>query len=264
MKKILSVLLILLASFQVKACDICGCSSGNYFLGPTPQFNKNFIGLRYSFRSYHTVLKNDPSQFSRDFYQTTELWAGFKVMERIQVLAFIPYNINQSVTDDGLKMNQGLGDATLIGNVNVLNKRYITTDTLSAMQQVWIGAGVKLPTGRFSPNPAEPVSSANSQPGSGSLDFLVSASYLAVVDVWGVTGNLTYKINQSASGYRFGNRLTASVFATKPSSLTPMWACYSKIYKPTISPASPWRIRVVMHCRLPWELKQSEKGLPWA
>jgi hypothetical protein len=213
MKRIVFIILLICSARQIAACDLCGCSAGNYFLGPIPQFSRHFIGLRYSFRSFNTVLGNDPNQFSRDFYQTTELWAGFKIRNRFQVLAFVPYNINRSVTDDGLKENQGLGDVSLIGNYSLLDKKYLTRDTLTAMQQLWIGAGIKMPTGKFAPNANELVSSANSQAGTGSFDFIMSASYLLVVDKWGLTSNLNYKINQQASGFKFGNRLTAAVFA---------------------------------------------------
>lgn len=222
---------ILLACFiltvqQLFACDICGSSSGNYFLGPTPQFNKHFIGLRYSFRSFNTVTNNDDSQFSHDFYQTTELWGGFKIKKKFQVLAFVPFNINNSNTDDGIRTNKGFGDITLIGNYNVFEKKSLTKDSLTVGQQLWFGVGVKLPTGKFSPDASELTPSANRQIGTGSLDFLISAAYSIVISNWGLTSNLNYKINQSASDFKFGNRFTATAFTfrsfqLKKTSLSP-------------------------------------------
>jgi len=212
MRKIALVILLTISVQQLFACDICGCSSGNYFLGPIPQFNKHFIGIRYSFRSFNTVLKDDNSQFSKDFYQTTELWGGFKIKNKFQVLAFIPFNINRSITDDGVRTNKGFGDVTVIGNYNLFDKISLNKDTMTVGQQLWIGAGIKLPTGNFSVDTTELVSSANSQAGTGSLDFLLSASYSLVIDDWGLTSNVSYKINQAASDFRFGNRFTATAF----------------------------------------------------
>jgi hypothetical protein len=194
---------------QVSACNFCGCSSGNYFLGPTPQFNKHFFGLRYSFRSFNTVVKNDDTQFSKDFYQTAEIWGGLKIKNKFQVLAYVPYNFNHSITDDGVKTNHDFGDIILIGSYKFLDKNSLTKDTLTVQQQLWIGAGVKFPTGHFDVDTSELVS-ANTQAGTGSFDFLLTSSYDITIDDWGLVSDISYKINQAASDFRFGNRFTAS------------------------------------------------------
>ena len=208
------------------SCDICGCSSGNYFNGPFPQFNKYFFGVRYSFRSYNTILKADYNQFSKDFYQTTEFWGGLTLRKKWQLFLFAPYNINQSVSDDGKKYNDGIGDMTLIGNYNLLNKKSLNKDTQTVSQQLWLGAGIKLPTGKFSVDTSELVSSANNQAGTGSYDFILTASYTLVIEDWGFTSNLNYKINQSASDFKFGNRfsisaLTFRAFHFKKTTISP-------------------------------------------
>jgi hypothetical protein len=213
MKKLLFIILIGVSIQSSLACDICGCSTGNYFLGPTPQFNNHFIGLRYSFRSFNTVLKADNTQFSNDFYQTTELWGGYRIKPWFQVLAFVPFNSNASVSDDGKRTKSGLGDITLLGNFKVFNNNSWLRDTLSVRQQLWLGGGVKLPSGKFSIDTAEVVSSANSQLGTGSFDFIVMGSYDLQIENWGLTSNVSYKINQSASAYKFGDRFSAGLFA---------------------------------------------------
>jgi hypothetical protein len=203
MKKIF-VSIIFLISFQAAfACEICGCSSGNYFIGPFPQFHKHFVGIRYSFRKFNTVMESDKTQFSKDFYQTTELWAGWNMGKKWQLLAFLPYNINKQNSDDGIKTNSGLGDATLLLNYNLLNKNN---------QQLWIGVGAKLPTGTSNADADEIVTTANNQAGTGSYDFLLNAMYSIKLNNWGINTNATYKINGSKDDYRFGNRLSSSAF----------------------------------------------------
>src|SRR5438309_8564790 len=122
MKKAILLFLPCFSLFQTFACDICGCSSGNYFVGPFPQFRKHFFGTRYTFRSFESHIAGDPTQFSKDFYQTVELWGGYNIGKKWQLLAFVPYNINQQTSDDGKNNSHGLGDITLLGNYKVLDK----------------------------------------------------------------------------------------------------------------------------------------------
>jgi hypothetical protein len=171
--------------------------------------------MRYSFRNFNTVLKSDNTQFSRDYYQTAELLLGTRIGRKWQLLMFVPYNLNRSVSDDGIKQNSGLSDITLMGSYNLLNKIKLTNDTEAVIHQLWIGGGVKLPTGKFSLDTGNLVSSANSQPGTGSFDFLLITSYTLKIKNWAATSNATYKINQSAYNFKFGNRFAATAFISR-------------------------------------------------
>lgn len=210
MKKIYLLLISLVCISCAYCCDICGCSSGNYFIGPYPFFHNHFFGVRYTYRSFHTTLTGDPSQFSKDFYQTIELWGGWRIGKKWQVFAFVPYNINHQNSDDGLKNNSGLGDISLILNYNLFTKKSAN----NIRQELWIGGGLKLPTGKFNANAADLIASANSQAGTGSMDFLVDATYALHIHKLGFSSNLTYKINEAANGYKFGNRLSSNTFGS--------------------------------------------------
>jgi hypothetical protein len=212
MKKIIftSIFIFLLqASF---ACDICGCSSGNYFVGPFPWFHKHFVGIRYTFRSFHSILKNDETQFSKDFYQTAEVWGGWNIRKKWQLLAFLPYNINRQTSDDGAIKSNAVGDITVIANYNLLSNKTTNKHGNGVSQQLWIGAGLKLPTGKFSADADDFIPSANNQPGSGSVDLLLNSMYSLRINNWGISSNINYKINQDANNYQFGNRFSASAF----------------------------------------------------
>ena len=84
-------------------------------------------------------------------------------------------------------------------------------------QQLWIGGGVKLPTGKFDVGFDEIealTADVNSQQGSGSLDFLLNSSYNIRKNNFGVNTTVNYKINTSnRDNYAFGNRFSASSLA---------------------------------------------------
>ncbi len=212
-KRLILTIVIALSIHHIIACNVCGCSSSNFFLGPTPSYDKYFFGIRYAPRRYSTILSNDNTQFSKDFYQTAEFWAGIKIKKKFQLMAFLPFNINRTVSDDGSTLNNGFGDITVIGSYNVLDHLNLNKDTQSVSHQLWLGIGAKIPTGKFSVDANEVVSSANSQAGTGSLDFLATATYTLVIGDNGLTNNLNYKYNEQASGFRFGNRFTATSIA---------------------------------------------------
>src|SRR5258708_2303967 len=139
MKKFVFTIIIVLFSFcEASACEICGCGLGNYHIGLLPQFSHRFFGLRYQYRNFETVMADDASQFSRDYYKTVEFWDGWNIGKRWQVIAMIPYNYVHQVSDDGVTNNQGIGDIAIMGNYKVFDKN----SNYSFTQQLWLGAGI--------------------------------------------------------------------------------------------------------------------------
>jgi len=154
-------------------------------------------------------MASDPSQFSRDFYQSAELWGGWNIHKKWQLLAFVPYNLNRQVSDEGTNNRNGLGDISAMINYKILDKASVDHRNRLVTQKLWLGTGIKLPTGKFSIDPLDPdlAASANTQIGSGSLDFLVTANYTIQLNKFGINTSLLYKFNSNNSiDYRFGNK----------------------------------------------------------
>ena len=211
------VLLLFVMGFGsvAKACDICGCGVGSYYLGILPEYNKRFIGLRYQYKTLTTHLgpSGERSPLTADeTYQSTELWGGWNIGTRFRVLAFVPYNFNKRESQTGTGDKRGLGDIAVMGYFKLFDNMNTVSERL-LVQSLWIGAGVKAPTGRYEPSERLAVQESpnNFQLGTASTDFTVNAAYDIRYNDLGLNTNVTYKMNtENSHEYRYGNKLTAN------------------------------------------------------
>jgi hypothetical protein len=215
MKKVLVLSLLLIAISEISfACEICGCANNNFQIGLLPNFKKYFIGFRYSAARYNSHLNNDPTQFSSDYYKSIEVWGGYQ-FKRVQVMAFLPFLHSTKISDDGTTVSSGLGDAIIMGNYKVWSKMSMNDEmTRTIKNELWLGGGIKFPTGVSRIDVTQPdfnIGDFNSQPGTGSVDYLMNTIHNFLWNNSGVVTNATFRYNTSnAQDYHFGNRIYLS------------------------------------------------------
>ena len=198
--------LLMLGSGRAYACDACGCGVGSYQFGILPQQTKNFVGIRYQTKSDESTPYHDLQ--TKEQFQSMEIWGRFYPVKKVQVLALVPFNYNRQETDNIPTEVKGLGDAVVLINYNLLNN----TDSLYQMvkHNLFVGGGLKLPTGKADHEIEGNELNPNIQLGSGSLDLIANLMYTVRYNKIGLNTNVTYKYNSTNKNeFRFGNKLGA-------------------------------------------------------
>jgi len=213
MKKIFFLILIT-TSFKAFACDICGCGVGNTYIGILPEFRKHIFGLRYRYSSLitHVGVGGATTYLTtNEYYKTTELWGGFYIGKKLRLLTSIPYNFNERNNQGISNYKNGLGDITTIAYYELLNKKTTVKNKL-LINSLWIGGGLKLPTGQY--NPIDKGNTNNNnlfQLGTGSVDFSVNTMYDLRYQDAGINVSANYKINTANKHqYQYGDKFTLS------------------------------------------------------
>ena len=213
MKRTSLFILFVIFSISSFACSICGCGGSNIYFGLLPDFDQRFISLRYHHSQFHTQLAGDPSQFSTNYYNSVEVLGGFTLSPRIKTLVFVPFHFNKQVDDDGKTTKNGVGDISLIGQYLLLRSK----PGNRVQQQLWVGGGIKAPTGVFNTDPHDStttIADINAQLGTGSIDYLLNASYTLSIGSAGINTSAAYKINsRNKDDYKYGNKFNANCIA---------------------------------------------------
>lgn len=203
---------LLLNVWTARACDVCGSSIFNQNLGILPQFNDHFMGIRYSFRGFRS---EHPSilfpTVSQEKFHSQELMARFVFGKRWQVLGFIPFNIHTKSEEGLVDIARGLGDAYVMGLYSIIHHK--KSEPRNIYQNLQIGGGIKLPTGKSDFETQKYGWIPGVQMGSGTIDFLGAATYILRYKSWGVVTETGMKIT-TVNGHhqhKYGNAFNQSL-----------------------------------------------------
>lgn len=193
-------------------CDLCAC-----YLGIDPGYNNSQVGIRYSSYQFYTPGhpgESNPNldhaghgtEESHESYDNVELTARYYASPFVRIMLNVPYSLN----DINGKKIKDFGDVSLIGQYQLYNTE-IHEDT-EFRQRIFLGGGIKLPTGAYNKSIVFGVVDPHIQPGTGSFDFLLSGTYVArYKGKLGWSTDLIYTLNTSNSNdYKFANKFNVT------------------------------------------------------
>ncbi len=208
--------IIMLLAFVSQACDICGCGSGGNYIGILPEFSKHVAGLRYRNNAMATHLGVGGAityLTTQEQYNTLEIWGGWTIKDKVRLMLTLPYGFNQKTNQSITKRKSGIGDVSVSAFYQLLNNRKTVFSNKLLVQSLWLGGGVKLPIGKYSPT--DENSSGNDanlfQLGTGSFDFNITAMYDIRLQDAGVNLMGNYKLTTvNKYDYKYGNKFNIS------------------------------------------------------
>ncbi len=225
---ILCVVNIFIIVQIASACDFCNC-----YLGLNPHYKKNSIGLRYQYMSYSGSHMEQWQMQKLDYAEddflelrtVTELHAQYYPVQKLQLLATIPYIYNSERNtvgyihhhgNDGnssvVNINQGIGDPYLLAHYQVFNKVPMDTSLYGYSQRLMAGGGIKFPVGQWKIADGVADNERIHLPGSGSWDFIASVVYLGKLGRLGLNMNLSYMFTtENRQSFSYGNRSNGNV-----------------------------------------------------
>jgi hypothetical protein len=215
-KKIFALLVGILLLQTAKSCDICGSGAGGNYIGILPDFSNKIVGIRYRYNSVTSHLGQGGATTyltTKEKYHTAEAWAGWNITPDFRVMASIPYAFNEQVKQTENDSKNGIGDVSFTGYYQIINSRNTINESKLLVQSLWLGGGIKLPTGSYKPEDKQnEIESANLfQLGTASTDFFLHAMYDVRLQDLGLNTMASYKINTNNKyDYRYGNKFNIS------------------------------------------------------
>jgi outer membrane putative beta-barrel porin/alpha-amylase len=152
--------------------------------------------------------------------QKVTVVGALPVNERVQLLAFVPYIINdmdmRSQSAMGMTMDMRMNTVSGLGDVTLLGLYTAYTDApVRPTSRLTLGLGVKTPTGSTSERTASGgLVHAMMQPGTGSWDPLFMVNYMRAYYPLVLSGNLLYQMStKGTNDYEYGDKFSYDLAA---------------------------------------------------
>lgn len=218
------LIIVLFISINSFACDGC-----NVYVNFSPIDYKNRISIigrtRMMYGTYnmfgtqiltkHASHGNDPLFWNNDVqenYNTLELRGAFYVREVWKTTVIVPFvNNHQLIGNLSRYEINGIADPIVIETYQVFNSLK-SNDSNRFKHRLEIGGGVKFPLGKIDKRYENGIPNLDLQPGTGSLDFISSVSYMTRIKKYGAILNANIKLNSyNRDDYKYGNTFNSTI-----------------------------------------------------
>lgn len=204
--------IVLLTVFQSRACNMCGCQTSLNYTGLLNYTGSNFLSLQGTYSGMHTLDEFTGADIYSKYISTMLTGSAQIIKGRWDMQAYVPYVFNSYhlADSDPFDVN-GLADIGWLNHIKILG----SNDSSKANWNLYVKAGVEMPTGKFySTYREEDVPPAMSA-GSGSWDVLTGLRFSYFKNNVGVFANYLFKYNtENSNNYKFGNQNIATALVT--------------------------------------------------
>ena len=227
MKKIIGIWMVFI-SFQSLACDIC-----NMTVSLTPDDSKNTFSLLYRnrltsktftelmFYTNNSVVSRHSGvdltsvmedQKYKESFSIYEARVRYNITDKFNVFLSVPMiNNERSINEESQFNIVGLGDPIMMARYHVIRTNYL--DDKKPNHRLTLGAGIKIPLGKYDFRYKEKIVEHDIQAGTGTIDFIFSLDYLFKYNNVGFMVNTNYKVNTQNNkiDYMFGNTFNSTL-----------------------------------------------------
>ncbi len=195
-------------------CESCGCSGTGGNMGYSTVTGTNFAGLRLITQHYQSkegIWNNSP--WIDENFNTIQFWSRLPVSSRIVTHVMIPYHFYHRELTNGTQNIKGAGDITLLGFYKLItSEQNKLLKPGKTMHTLALGAGVKIPTGKYNMVYNNGSVNPSFQLGTGSWDYILASNYTLNYRSWRINALIDYTIKtENKKQYQFGNQLNYAV-----------------------------------------------------
>lgn len=197
----------IIKNFYEEDCDACGSSSSGGAFGFGEINEKNTLVLRYLYQQYRTketIFKDSP--WSDEYFQTIQVLGLINILPKFKTMIIVPYHFLERRTSSSHFENNGIGDISLIGLYQLVSPN----KTKKITQQLFVGGGLKLPTGKF--DQSSTSLNPGLQLGTGSMDYVFLSEFLLNSKRFSVQTLLNYQYKtENNKQFQFGQHYNVNM-----------------------------------------------------
>ncbi len=211
----LCLIILLLSSWRLAACDACGCSLNGMNGGLLSPYGQHYIGLWWQHQQYRSIA--DPNSIldqaypnSEEQFQVLNLRLGWQLSRRWQILLDQPYSFQTRQSEATIIQQNGWGDSRISALYSLFNN--LDSARMGWRHQLRLGSGLELPTGQDQQLTENGLANANFRLGSGTWDSQAQIAYTLQNRNWGIHTELMYQwLGSRSDDYQYGNPWQGSI-----------------------------------------------------